>query len=611
MTWLIPAVVGLIAGLSIAWLLDYLFWRDRRICSDYEKELETSLGTLQTENASLSADVNALNARVVRVGELESALASSKADFGRLKVDYDAQAGQIDKLNADLSASRSEIGSLKASTNQIGELDIKLKERDTAIADLKTKFEARGAEISGLNARLSDKDSEISTLRGQLEEVDVELGKLGLAAAGGAAAGGLFAGIRGRLGSLRGQMSESVDVSADVEGLNVELGQLRTDLSARDAEITRLKAELSAATAVEPVDTSIFESEIAQLRSDLSAREAEISRLGAELSAAAAVEPVDTSAFDSEIAQLRADLAGRDARLADLTSSLESKELELGDLRTVVDGGASEAAALQTALNDKEAELAQLRLDFDARGTELSGLKGKYADIDVDALQRELGANADEITRLKSELNLSKLRLADLEQDLEPTLMVEDDAEVMRLQLEARDMELGKLRTTLAEREGELGELRAEFDDGDGKWKMLGLASTGAVGGGMLARLRALREDIASKNSDIADRDGEIERLRAQIAAAQTPRKPDDLTKVHGIGPKIASLLVENGVRTFRQLSQTEGAFVDQILDEHGSTFTLATPEIRASWQSQAAAAADGNWDKLESIVEQLKRELD
>ncbi len=67
----------------------------------------------------------------------------------------------------------------------------------------------------------------------------------------------------------------------------------------------------------------------------------------------------------------------------------------------------------------------------------------------------------------------------------------------------------------------------------------------------------------------------------------------DDLKKVEGIGPKIASTLVEAGISTFAQLAKTDVAKIAEIIaDVRGS-------HVPDSWPIQAQLAADGKWDEL------------
>ncbi len=70
------------------------------------------------------------------------------------------------------------------------------------------------------------------------------------------------------------------------------------------------------------------------------------------------------------------------------------------------------------------------------------------------------------------------------------------------------------------------------------------------------------------------------EEVAVEIAAA-----PDDLTRINGVGPKVASLLQESGIQTFAQLARTDVARLQAILDKAGSRYRLIDP---TNWPQQA-----------------------
>lgn len=70
-----------------------------------------------------------------------------------------------------------------------------------------------------------------------------------------------------------------------------------------------------------------------------------------------------------------------------------------------------------------------------------------------------------------------------------------------------------------------------------------------------------------------------------------SPSKPDDLTVIGGIGPKIVRILVDAGIDTYKRLAQTELVTLQEILQ--AAHLRLADPE---SWAAQAQLAADDDW---------------
>ncbi len=78
----------------------------------------------------------------------------------------------------------------------------------------------------------------------------------------------------------------------------------------------------------------------------------------------------------------------------------------------------------------------------------------------------------------------------------------------------------------------------------------------------------------------------------------------DDLRKIEGIGPKIASLLVEAGIDTFAKLAATDADKIREILEAAGSRYKVHDP---TTWPQQAALAAEGKWEALAELQDKLK----
>ena len=86
------------------------------------------------------------------------------------------------------------------------------------------------------------------------------------------------------------------------------------------------------------------------------------------------------------------------------------------------------------------------------------------------------------------------------------------------------------------------------------------------------------------------------------IPVPATPVKPDDLTIIEGIGPKIASLMQAAGIATFTQLAGADLSRLEKILQDAG--LRLADP---GTWSEQARLAAEGKWEELKVLTDSLK----
>jgi len=78
--------------------------------------------------------------------------------------------------------------------------------------------------------------------------------------------------------------------------------------------------------------------------------------------------------------------------------------------------------------------------------------------------------------------------------------------------------------------------------------------------------------------------------------------KPDDLTAIEGIGPKISGMLRAEGITTYAHLAATDVSRLREIM--LAANLRIADP---TTWPEQAALAAAGKWDELKTLQGTLK----
>jgi len=71
---------------------------------------------------------------------------------------------------------------------------------------------------------------------------------------------------------------------------------------------------------------------------------------------------------------------------------------------------------------------------------------------------------------------------------------------------------------------------------------------------------------------------------------------PDNLQIIEGIGPKMESVLNDNGIETWTQLAAVTLPVLQSVLDKYGSRYQIIDPTI---WLEQAKLAAEGKVDAL------------
>jgi len=89
----------------------------------------------------------------------------------------------------------------------------------------------------------------------------------------------------------------------------------------------------------------------------------------------------------------------------------------------------------------------------------------------------------------------------------------------------------------------------------------------------------------------------------AAAPAKGAGQKPDKLTKIEGIGPKIAEHLGAAGIITFADLANSPVSKLQEILTNAGPRYKMHVPD---TWPQQAQLATDGKWDELQVLQDKL-----
>ncbi len=99
----------------------------------------------------------------------------------------------------------------------------------------------------------------------------------------------------------------------------------------------------------------------------------------------------------------------------------------------------------------------------------------------------------------------------------------------------------------------------------------------------------------AKKEAKTASKDAKTTKTAAKDTGA------DDLTKIEGIGPKIASVFADNGIKSFEDLSASKVANLRTILADNG----LSQHDPK-TWKKQATLAKNDKWDELKTLQDEL-----
>jgi len=98
----------------------------------------------------------------------------------------------------------------------------------------------------------------------------------------------------------------------------------------------------------------------------------------------------------------------------------------------------------------------------------------------------------------------------------------------------------------------------------------------------------------------------EVEQVVETIAVEEVKEpaastEADDLTKIEGIGPKIAELLVANNIKTFADVSSSKIGDLRILLADN----ELSSHEPK-SWSKQATLAKNAKWNELKVLQDEL-----
>ena len=94
----------------------------------------------------------------------------------------------------------------------------------------------------------------------------------------------------------------------------------------------------------------------------------------------------------------------------------------------------------------------------------------------------------------------------------------------------------------------------------------------------------------------------QAEKNEGEDREAEKGEKEDDLTRIEGIGPKIAEIFSAHGITSFKKLASTAVEKLREILQEN----KLASHDPE-TWPEQAKLADEGKWEELDALQEELK----
>ncbi len=174
-------------------------------------------------------------------------------------------------------------------------------------------------------------------------------------------------------------------------------------------------------------------------------------------------------------------------------------------------------------------------------------------------------------------------------------MVAELESEVSRLKARIKDLEdqLAKCKAGRAELESDIARLKGQLREMELAARASAKVSTPSVS--------AASSFVATPTPDPTPAPAP---QKSSVSADKfAALKADNLQVVEGIGPKMESVLKDNGVNTWSSLASKSSDDVKGILGKYGDKYRIIDP---TTWPSQAKLARDGKWDELIDVQKNL-----
>lgn len=120
-----------------------------------------------------------------------------------------------------------------------------------------------------------------------------------------------------------------------------------------------------------------------------------------------------------------------------------------------------------------------------------------------------------------------------------------------------------------------------------------------------LSDIELAKNKINKKDKTVISAPKTKAKPKAKSKTTKTKKKADNFTKIEGIGPKISSILKDEGIETFKLLSNSNPEKIRELLlEKGGKRYSIHNPE---TWPEQAKLAAEDKWDELKIWQDKLK----
>ena len=340
-----------------------------------------------------------------------------------------------------------------------------------------------------------------------------------------------------------------------------------------------------------------YRTELANLQSATRAAKIELQAVRSE----AESNKADSKGVAEEVQKITGELRQTNVKLQEKVSKLEASNREVGRLKAELDEQKQQRLSaiekLESTIAEASATRGRLEQKINKSNTELAEIQAQRSEAVPQTKRMTSSAAAKKVVKLES-------RLAKLAEDakLRKEQLREQRSTIFTLRKQAKssDSELNKLKKSLDTKTESLSKLTQRKKEQDSELKSLRGESRKFERELTKLNRQAGKASSASRVSATKPKPA-----KKKVSPAKTgkAKRADNLKRVEGIGPKIEKLLHAAGIKSFKKLASTSQKKLNSILVEAGPRFTSHSP---ATWPQQARLAADGKWDKLQTLQDQL-----
>lgn len=401
--------------------------------------------------------------------------------------------------------------------------------------------------------------------------------------------------MRLKLKAQREREAEADDVR---EGLQREVDTLGERLDAAERAAQELTEELHTVCAAALSGVQALAAGDARLA------EARAGRQAAEDQAARAEHRLHE--LDSALTEQREEVARLCSVVETARRTTAEREDERRELSEKLQDLDSRNRHLEEQLGERSSLVVTLEHDQAENARDLTKLREQRDELEESLLraQRHVKENADHVAQLDAKLERQKelidnleAELAEANQELAESLKARPqvpapsagnrDDEVAQLKEQVRKLEaVVRERTDALNRAQWEREVEARNWTADRTTPEVGLPAPAAMpadgDGKLLLVLNQQLTDARRHNSELLSR---IRELETAAGPSRSERRGDDLTRIHGVGHKLAEQLNELGIHRYQQIAELEEAALAEeshVLHPHRGRI------LRDGWIDQA-----------------------